>query len=301
MADENTQTPVAASEKPQTEAKALEKRRATLDIIESLKDAKLQAQNLQALIDNEIQRDLFDQDYKTARVFAVSGQFGDLKDMSQEQAIATAMAKIRMGRSWDLKEADAIQYVYFSNGRPSLMNEIVAAKLQESGIAWDVEWHEEQAQHKNKPYKKVVGCTLWLKRWSDQFQKFVPMTDRENKPISVSFTEADADTAMIWEKGKQIPLSSKWNFQSWARDMYYWRCVGRVKKFYAPNVLRGARLREEAADVIDVTDDLETLMPQQEPEAQKPPNNKLRQVLGIADEKPAEQQPLMQEEEEPEA
>ena len=35
----------------------------------------------------------------------------------------------------------------------------------------------------------------------------MPILDRKGQPVSVSFTKADADGALIWEKGKQIPFT----------------------------------------------------------------------------------------------
>ena len=68
-----------------------------------------------------------------------------------------------------------------------------------------------------------MGSRLWVKKIRDGHLE--PLLDRAGQPVSVAFTEADADQAMIWEKGKQIPLSQKWNFVSWARDMYYWKAT----------------------------------------------------------------------------
>jgi hypothetical protein len=196
------------------------------------------------------------------------------------------MTKIEIGEDLGLGIADSIRYVYFTNGRPSLENQVIADKLQQAGYDWDIEWLEETVQHKGKPWKKCIGCTLWLKRWNLKEQIFQTVLDRNKQPVSVSFTEADADHAMIWEKGKQIPLSEKWNFRSWGRDMYYWRCIGRVKKYYAPRVLKGAVSREEALEMIPVEQmppdmlpkELQPPMPEAQPEP-APKRPKLRDQL----------------------
>jgi hypothetical protein len=219
------------------------------------------------LVDAEVARQTYAYDRALAREFAISGQFDDIKGSTAEQAIASAMVKIQMGRSWGFNAADSMRYIYFSNGRPSVENEIVASKLQQAGYDWDVEWLEEDVQHKGKPWKRCVGCRLWLKKWNADQQMYVPLTDRNNQPISVAFTEADADHAMIWEKGKQIPLSQKWNFQSWGRDMYYWRTISRAKKYHAPHVLRGAVSREEALEMVPV----ESMRPGDLPRELQPP------------------------------
>jgi hypothetical protein len=53
-------------------------------------------------------------------------------------------------------------------------------------------------------------------------------------------------------------------YQSWARDMYYWKTISRVKKYHAPHVLRGVLVREEAQ--------LETMPVESLPPAQIPPD-----------------------------
>lgn len=233
--------PASAPAEPRT--------RVTVDQLALLPDNERRTLWINSLVEAEVARQNYAQDRALAREFAVSGQFSDITGTTMDQAIATAMVKIQLGRAWGFNAADSIRYIYFTNGKPALENEIVAAKLQQGGYDWDVEWLEETVQHKGKPWKKCVGCTLWLKRMNAE-KRYEPMLDRNGDPISVSFTEADADHATIWEKGKQIPLSQKWNFQSWPRDMYYWRAIGRVKKYHAPHVLRGAMLREEALEVL---------------------------------------------------
>lgn len=204
------------------------------------------------IVESELARDAFVQDQRLAKVFAVSGVFADIKGTTETQAIATAMTKIQLGRSWGVNPADAMQFIYFTNGRPAVMNELFAAKLKDAGYDWDTAFHYEKAGNK----KKCIGCTLLPKRWNPQTKKHEQMmaktvTDSgalQDVPLEVSFTKDDADTAMIWEKGKQIKLSEKWNFVSWAEDMYFWRALGRFRRRYAPNVLGGAIGKDEAED-----------------------------------------------------
>jgi hypothetical protein len=226
--------------------------RVTIEHLLAMPDNVKRETWISALVEAEVARQNFAQDRALAREFAISGQFSDITGTSMEQAVATAMVKISLGRNWGFNPADSIRYIYFTNGRPAIENEIVAAKLQQAGYDWDIEWLEDEVEHKGRKVKKCVGCVLWLKKWNADQQKYLPVLDRNSKPISVSFTQFDADTAMIWEKGKQIPLSQKWNFQSWGRDMYYWRTVGRVKKYHAPHVLRGAVSREEALEMVPI-------------------------------------------------
>ena len=222
--------------------------RITAEILRDFPDSERRDAFLKTLLDAEMVREAFEMDQRAARMYALSGQFTDINGNTLEQSIATAMAKIAIGRSWGLTQADSIKHVYFTNGRPALENDVIAGKLANQGVGWDIEWHETEEQHKGKKWKRCVGCTLWLKI-KDETGKMVPLLGRDGKQLSESFGEGDADHAMIWEKGKQIPLTEKWNFKSWPRDMYYWRTVSRVRKYHFPNVLRGAIMRETAIDV----------------------------------------------------
>jgi hypothetical protein len=265
------QPPTAAVAIPMAAAPAQD-RRVTVDQLAMLPDSERRTNWINALVEAEIARQNYAQDKALAREFAICGQFDELKGATMEQAVATAMVKVQLGRAWGFNAADSIRYIYFTNGRPAVENEIVASKLQQAGYDWDVEWLEETVQHKGRPWQKCVGCRLWLKKWRAAESTFKPVLDRNGKPISVSFTEADADHAMIWEKGKQIPLSEKWNFKSWGRDMYYWRTIGRVKKYHAPHVLRGAVSREEALEMVPVDVMPPDMLPKelQEPQAFAP-------------------------------
>jgi len=247
--------------------------RITLDMLKALPDTERRDMYIRNLVDAELAREAFDLDQRLARVFAMSGKFDDINGQTLEQSIATAMAKIQIGRSWGFNPADSIRYIYFTNGKPAIENDIVAAKLQQAGYGWDVEWQFEEVTHKGKPWKRCTGCTLWLKKLDPATNVYKPVVDRTGNPVSEAFTEGDADHAMIWEKGKQIPLSEKWNFKSWPRDMYYWRAIGRVRKYHVPHVLRGGILREERLDVITADAPPEMLPPDvqgQLPEAQAP-------------------------------
>lgn len=204
------------------------------------------------IVESELARDAFNQDQRLAKVFAVSGVFADLKTATEMQAIATAMTKIQLGRSWGVNAADAMQFIYFTNGRPAVMNELFASKLKDAGYDWDTAFHYEKVGGK----KKCIGCTLLPKKLNRETGRYEPMmakvaTDSgafQDVPLEVSFTKDDADNAMIWEKGKQIKLSDKWNFQSWAEDMYFWRALGRFRRRYVANVLSGAVPKEEIED-----------------------------------------------------
>lgn len=198
-----------------------------------------QANFAKDLIQAEIARDAFDQDYRMAKVFAASGEFGDMKDKTEFQGIATAMAKIQLGRHWGLLPPDAMRFVHFNNGKPSLEAEAIALKLMEAGWEWDLEFPEEKGV--------CIGCVLWPKR-RDANGTVHPLRDKSGNPVSISFGKAEAEKALYWENKQQKRLIDKWNYQSWAADMYFARCITRLKKRYASNILSGVITPDEAAD-----------------------------------------------------
>ena len=225
--------------------------RITVEQLAALPNDERRANWINGMVEAELARQHYAYDRAMARDFAVSGVFDDIRGQTAEQAIGAAMVKIQLGRSMGITAPDAMRYVFFTNGKPNVENELVAAKLQQAGYAWDPEFDYEDISEKGKrPWRKCVGCTLYLKKWDPQSRTYKPMLDRKGNQVTQSFTLADAEHAQIWERGKQIPLAEKFNYQSWPADMYYWRCIARVKKYHAPHVLRGLRLKEEAFDVI---------------------------------------------------
>jgi len=218
-------------------------RRATLDILDLISETEFRQQYAKDLVSAEIARDAFDQDWRLARVFATSGIFEDIKGQTPDQAISAAMAKIQMGRSWGIGPADSMQFIYFQKGKPSIQNEIIASKMRQAGYDWDIDWRDDTK-------KRCVGATVWLKRWNPDAKKHVPVVDRNGNPVSQSFTLEDAQNAMIWDSGKQIPLSEKWNYKSWPQDMYFWRCIARLKRYHATDVLCGAKTAEEVEEMM---------------------------------------------------
>lgn len=221
--------------------------RGLVELTRILADHPEHAGYIKQLVDAETQRDTFDQDWRTARVFAVSGKFDDIKGSTPEQAIATAMAKIRIGREWGMSDSDSIAFIYWVNGRPAVMTEILATKIQEAGYNWDVEWHWTalpQAPNKARADKRCVGCTLWLKALNRQTGRYEPVLDRNNEPVSASFTEYNAEQAGLLTK------SGPW--KNWTEDMYFWRAMSRLRKYYLTGVMRGA-IQVELANDYSVT------------------------------------------------
>jgi hypothetical protein len=244
--------------------------RVTLDQLMQLPESDHKKQWIDALVQAETARMIYAQDRQYAIDVYSSGQFDDMKKLNPQQGVAYAIVKQQIGRDWGLTRADSIRSVYMVGGRPALENELVASRCFDAGIAWDMEEHTETIQYKNKPWQKCVGVTLWIRIWNAEKKKWEPKLDRKGEQVSVSFTEADADHAEIWEGGKKIKLSEKWNFQSWGRDMYYWKCVARVKRFHAPNVLRGGVPQSDAQDLPPVEGPLALPAGPSEPEVLQP-------------------------------
>lgn len=227
-------------------------------IVESGDNAKSYAQQV---VEAELVRDTFDQDWRMAKIFAMSGKFADLQGRADAN-IATAMAKIQLGRSWGMGAADSMRYIYFTNGKPNIETELLAAKLMDAGYSWDVAYDYDEKT------SRCVGATIFPKfkgesmmmrrRRKDTTPMLMPsvgvvpgtsLNDWIDVPLEVSFTKKDADGAMIWEKGKQIKLSEKWNFVSWPEDMMFWRALSRFRRRHATNVLGGAMTKDEASEI----------------------------------------------------
>lgn len=223
------------------------------------------------IVEAELERNLFEQDKRLAAIFAQCGAFDDLKRADPRESVALAMAKIQMGRSWGIGPADSMRFVFFTNGKPSLETDVIASKLQDAGWDWDIEWSTGTD-------KKCTGCTLWLKRLNRETGEYSPKLDRDGKPVSVSFTKVDSDNAKYFEKGEWKSLSSKWNYQSWPRDMYFSRCISRVRKYHAPNVLRGGGTPDESADYI--LGDSDSAPPQQGPPMAQVKTEEKTEALG---------------------
>ena len=285
---QNALTPASAMPPAPAGPQPREFSRVTMEHLIKLPDDEHRRNWIQALVEAEVARQTYAYDRSLAREFALCGKFDDIKGSTQEQAIATAMAKIQLGRSWGFSPADSMRYVYFVGGRPSIENDIVASRLQQAGISWDPEWDYEEAKDgKGKVSRVCTGCTLWLKRYNPGTKQYEPMKDRKGRDVSVSFLKSDAERAKVYEKGQTISLSDKAMYQGWPQNMFYWRAISNVRRFYAPHVLRGGTTKEEAWDVIPGDAPPEMLpppeagqsSPAQEPAAEQPPQKLRDRVL----------------------
>lgn len=238
------ETPVvdlpAADDLAAISSKGDAKIRASVELIRILSEHPEHAQYLKELVAAEAQRETFDQDIRLARVFALSGKFDDIKGATEMQSIASAMAKIMIGRQWGMNDADSIAFIIFINGRPSVMTEIMAARMQQAGYSWDTEFHYSEEPGKPKFRKKCVGCTLWLKQYSRDTNRHEPVMGRNNEQVSSSFTEDDAEAAGLL--GKAGP------WKQWTQDMYFWRAMSRLRKYHLTSIMRGAIQAELASD-----------------------------------------------------
>ena len=161
------------------------------DMLALVRDTELIATYGREIIESQLAINRFDQDWRLARVFAESGLFADAAQVNQ------AMTKVQLGRSWKMDAADAMQHIYFVNGKPAVQNEYLGAKMRDSGLTWDIEWHREK--------DICTGVTLWPKRLgvTGTFEPIMERSQGREIPASVSFTKADADRVKGKEDGKQ--------------------------------------------------------------------------------------------------
>jgi hypothetical protein len=245
---EETKTDALPVKQPETALAPVQKSypmREMLTILKETGDAELFRSFAHDIIEREVAQSRFGQDAQLARTFAESGAFDGISGTNQ--GVALAMTKIQLGRSWNMAVSDAMKSLFFINGRPSVESSYLAAKMQDAGLSWDIAWDQDKDG-------TCTGCHLHLKRWNPDTKKYDPITGAVNGVTSqavVSFTKRNADNAMVFEGGKKIRLSEKFNYQSWGEDMYFARCVSRVRTRYAPNVLSGVMTREESEDAGD--------------------------------------------------
>lgn len=208
------------------------------EMLALVRDTELVAAYGREIIESQLAINRFDQDWRLARVFAESGLFADA------QAVNQAMTKVQLGRSWNMEPADAMQHVYFVNGKPAVMNEYLGAKMRDAGLDWDIEWHRDKDG-------TCIGVTLWPRRLTPA--GWAPIMERaagKEIPASVSFTKTDADRVRVKEEGKWIALSEKSTYKSFPDDMYFWRAIARLRRRYATNILSGVMTRDEADEVV---------------------------------------------------
>jgi hypothetical protein len=207
------------------------------EMLALVRDTELVATYGREIIESQLAINRFDQDWRLARVFAESGLFADA------QAVNQAMTKVQLGRSWNMTPADAMQHVYFVNGKPAVQNEYMAAKMRDAGLDWDIEWNRDRDG-------ACTGVRLWPRRLTtDGWKPIMERSGNQEIPASVSFTKADADRVPTKEDGKWIKLSEKSTYKAFPDDMYFWRAIARLRRRYATNILSGVLSRDEAEDI----------------------------------------------------
>ncbi len=221
---EPTATPIQPTPQPPP-------KRANLEVLElALQQTEDQGKTLaRDLMGVEVQRAQFDQDYRIAKMFHGSRVFADLKNKTEDEGVATAMAKILIGRGWSMNTGDSMQFIYFNrSGAPEVRNEYIAARLKRAGWDWKIDHLMNGAE--------CVGCVIW-----PSFNG-APLLDREGQPVSVGFLEADAKIAGLLDK------DTPW--RTYKKDMYFWKCIARLKRQYASDVLTGASFEGEYEDAL---------------------------------------------------
>lgn len=222
---------------------------------------------LDLIIDDQDKRDIVQIEIDTKRFEyhqRIAGVMWRAKYFTSLESLDQALAKIEIGRAWRMNPADSIRFIFVVNGKPSIENEYYAAKMQDSGWGWDVEWIGSQGAD-------CKGVRLWL------FKDGKPLLDRASKHVFVEFTEEMAKGIIVQEKENRICILQKkgpWS-DGWRGNMMYWRCIAQVRRFHCPNILTGALLRDEMQDIR--AEDFEVA--DRRPETQGPLPDKIDTVL----------------------
>ena len=177
-------------------------------------------------------------DNRLASMFAASGQFDDLKKLTPKQAIATALMKIEIGRSYGLSAGLAMQCVYIVKGVPSIKAEVLAARMRQAGYDWRMKIHTDKV------------CTLYPLKDGKHImcqaldEKGVPVFDKDGMPklvpAEVTYTIEDA------KRAKLIKADGAW--ETVPRNMLFWRCISNMKRFHATEVGLAIPTLEELRD-----------------------------------------------------
>jgi len=186
---------------------------------------------------------------RLANAFAASGQFEDMRNLTKDQAIATALLKIELGRTMGYEAADSMSIVHLIKGRVSIAAKALAARLRREGYDWTFVVHTDQEcevlvmkdgnyimevakDDKGKPkYQEVIGE-------DKQVRKMPVLT-----AASVRFTVEQAKTAGLTKDG------SGWT--KYPADMLWARVITRIVNRYAPEIMHGVNVitTEEARDL----------------------------------------------------
>lgn len=189
---------------PQEDARAEERR--NLAALDNVVSATEQAAKERLLL----RRAELDYKQRLAQAFARSGCFADIKGQSEAEAIARALVKIELGEAMGFTPAESMTGIDIIQGRVAVGANLRAARMQRAGYSWP------------EMVLKDDGCWIPL-RLNGQ-----TMLDGEGRPVMVSFTKSDAQTA---------GLLSKDNYRKNPRNMYFARAITNAQRWYAPGVL----------------------------------------------------------------
>lgn len=264
------------------------------DQVLSLLDVVVDEMDRKAITRQEIRRIEFNNDWRLAEVFAEAGYFESNGRDTPPMTKFQAMAKIEVGRSWDLNPADAVRFVYIIGGKPAIEEAVFASRLYQAGWSWEIQWLGGQGAG-------CRGCRLFAKKDGKPVMEPVRAEDGsqvmggDGKPLMyhafAEFTEPQAAQIKIWQKGNQVSILQKSGPWSDGRraNMYYWRAVSQFRRWFAPHVIAGALIRDEAQDII--LEEMEIAPPKPEPAILKAANSALadtappRKAEKTADEK----------------
>lgn len=211
------------------------------------------------LIEQELSRLQFNNDYRLAKMFSEAGYFDSAGYKSPPMTAEQAMAKIEVGRSWGINPADSIRFIFIVNGKPSVEESVFASRLQSAGWSWEPQFIGGEG-----PMCK--GVRLFIEKDGKPYMKPKRKDsgdvelDSSGQPImrqvTVEFTEEMARLIKVFENGQQIPLINKkgpWS-DGWRSNMMYWRCLAQFRRFHVPHVMSGALLRDELRDIGPIED-----------------------------------------------
>lgn len=153
-----------------------------------------------------------------SRVTALSGLPAGAKPEQIEQAKYEAFAKMEIGWELGLQPAESLRAVFFGQNGPDIeIHTRVALAMRSGRYKFDIV-RLDQNQCEVQWYRHVRGSL------DGRWEKLAPLkvTIEQLKGIKV------------YEKGKQIALADKWNYQSWREDMMYAYLQRRAVRRYAP-------------------------------------------------------------------
>lgn len=181
----------------------------------------------------------FELQQRTARLFAYSGLFSDIRGATVEQATAQAFVKIALGESMGFTVAESMTGIDIIKGRVAVGANLRAARMQRAGYGWEILQLDEG------------GCRLKLKlNGKPLYTEVIDQGTGELTTIqaTVSFMRSDAERITSTDReGTKTRMIDKDNYRNYAPDMYFARAITRAQRWYAPGVLSlDVPTREEA-------------------------------------------------------